>query len=458
MVVEARNPFDQQLVCTFEHDDENSLEKKISRAESAFKAWKQVPLEERIAEIGEALERLKERSEELAVDVTRQMGKPISESRNEVKTLFMRAEAMLSIARDALSPDIIEESGAFHRRIEHAPLGVVLNLAAWNYPLIIPINVVVPALIAGNSVVIKHSARTPLCGQAFETAFRGLSVDHLVNHLVLTHQQTASLISDRRIAHVAFTGSVEGGAAIQRQVNKRFIDCGLELGGKDPAYIASDADLDTAIAQTVEGACYNAGQSCCAVERIYVHRSQVDAYLQGAQDAIASYRMGDPLAEETTLGPLASPSGLDLLEGQVTDATDSGARLIAGGVRVPDVSGNFFPPTLLAEVPNHTQAMQEESFGPLIPVLAVDSDEEAIERMRDTRFGLTASVWTGDRDRAERIAGELEFGTVFQNRCDFLDPALPWTGFGESGKGSTLSRYGYLHLTRRKAIHFRLKT
>ena len=458
MVVEARNPFDQQLVCTFEHDDENSLETKISRAESAFKAWKQVPLEERIAEVGEALQRLREGSEALAIDVTRQMGKPITESRNEVRTLFARTETMLSIAREALSPDIIEESEAFHRRIEHTPMGVVLNLAAWNYPLIIPVNVVVPALIAGNSVVIKHSARTPLCGQAFESAFSGLSVDHLVSHLVLTHQQTASLISDRRIAHVAFTGSVEGGAAIQRQVSKRFIDCGLELGGKDPAYIASDADLATAIAQTVEGACYNAGQSCCAVERIYVHRSQVDAYLQGAQEAIATFKMGDPLADETTLGPLANPSALDLLEGQVTDAIGAGARLIAGGVRVPDVTGNFFPPTLLAEVPNHTQAMQEESFGPLIPVLAVDSDEEAIERMRETRFGLTASVWTGDRDRAERIASELEFGTVFQNRCDFLDPALPWTGYGESGKGSTLSRYGYLHLTRRKAIHFRLKT
>ena len=458
MVIQARSPYDQQIVCSFEHDEGAALEKKVSLVHAAFEDWRRVPLGDRIEEVRGALERLWDRSETLALDVTRQMGKPITEARVEVETVFSRAEQMLFIGEETLSPDVLDEVDGFHRRIEHSPLGVVLNLSAWNYPLIIPVNVVVPALIAGNTVLIKHSSRTPLCGQAFEDAFRDLSVENLVTHLVLTHQQTARLISDERIAHVSFTGSVDGGAAVHREVGKRFIDVGLELGGKDPAYVAEDADLPFAIAGTVEGACYNAGQSCCAVERIYVHRNHYDAYLDGVQQALGAWKMGNPLEEETTLGPLASRSALDLLERQVADALARGADLVEGGTRIPDVDGNFFPPTLLAGVPNHAEAMQEESFGPLIPVLSVDSDEEALALMKETRFGLTASVWTGDRERAERFARQIDAGTIFQNRCDFLDPALPWTGHGDSGKGSTLSPYGYLHLTRRKAIHFRLET
>lgn len=458
MPLEVLNPFDQSLVCSLEYDEGSALEARIAGAHEAAGRWREVPLGDRLERIREGLERFRAGSERIAANVSRQMGKPIAQARGEVNTVFARADHMLEIAPEALAPDILPPLDDFHRRIEHTPLGVVFNLAAWNYPLIIPINVIVPALAAGNTVLLKHSAKTPLCGQAFEEAFGCLEIPGLVTNLVLTHEETARVISDPRVNHLSFTGSVEGGRAVYRQAAERFIDAGLELGGKDPAYIAEDADLEFSIANTVDGACYNAGQSCCAVERVYVHESLLDDYLAGARAALEAYQAGDPLDEETTLGPLASRGALDFLEEQVQDALNRGASLLSGGARTPDCQGNFFQPTLLAGVPNDAAAMQEESFGPLLPVLGVSGDEEALAHMRDTRFGLTASIWTSDQERAERFARSLDAGTIFQNRCDFLDPALPWTGYLDSGKGSTLSRYGYLHLTRRKSIHFRTNT
>ena len=456
-MLDVLNPYDQSLVCRLERDDGDRLEAKVARARTAFERWRDVPLPDRIRQEA-GLERFRARAATITRDVTCQMGKPIGQARGEFDTVFQRAEHMVTIAPDVLASDVLPETPGFHRRIEHAPLGVILNLAAWNYPLIIPVNVVVPALLAGNTVLLKHSATTPLCGRAFEEAFGDLEVPDLVTDLVLTHEQTANIIADRRIAHVAFTGSVDGGHAIYREVANRFIDAGLELGGKDPAYVAEDADIEFAVANTVDGACYNAGQSCCAVERVYVHRARVDEYLERARAALEAYRHGDPLDETTTMGPLAHESALDMLEAQVADACERGAHLLIGGGRVPDVPGNFFQPTLLANVPNDASVMQDESFGPLLPIMAVNDDDHALAMMRDTRYGLTASVWTADRDRAERFARSLDTGTVFQNRCDYLDPALPWTGVTDSGKGSTLSRYGFYHLTRLKSIHFRTDT
>jgi acyl-CoA reductase-like NAD-dependent aldehyde dehydrogenase len=388
--------------------------------------------------------------------VTRQMGKPIREARREVQTFFERAEHMLSIAARTLAPEVLPEKEGLHRRIEHAPLGVVLDVAAWNYPLLIPANVVVPALLAGNTVLLKHSARTPLCGDHFARAFADPELPGVMASLEIDHEQTAALIADpRAVDYVAFTGSVAGGQAVYRRAATRVLDVGLELGGKDPAYVASDADLEKTVENVVDGACYNAGQSCCAVERVYVHRRLYDEFVDRARKVLTAYRLGDPLDESTTMGPLASRPALDTLERQVDDAVRRGARLVLGGQRVPDTRGNFFPPTLLADVPNEAEVMQEESFGPLLPVRAVADDEEALRLMNDTRYGLTASVWTRDRGRADHFAGELRAGTIYQNRCDYLDPALPWTGVGDSGKGSTLSPYGFYHLTRRRSIHFR---
>ncbi len=454
-MLEVINPFDQSVAFQVLSDDATSLSRKLGAAVDAQEAWRHVAVGERVRLVRLGLERFLANGEAIAREVTLQMGKPIRESRNEIGSFKERAEYLLSIAEATLAPDVLPAKEGFERRIEHAPLGVVLNLAAWNYPLIIPENVVIPALLAGNAVLLKHSAKTPRCGQHFEEAFSTNLPPGLLGTLVLSHAETAALVRDTRIAHVAFTGSVEGGRAVHRAAADRFIDVGLELGGKDPAFIAADADLELAVAGIVDGACYNAGQSCCAVERAYVHESVYDEVLTRASAALAALKMGNPLDEDSTLGPLASRPALEFLEAQVKDALGRGARLITGGQRVPDTSANLFPPTLLVDVPNDAEVMQEESFGPILPIAKVASDDEAVQLMNDSRFGLTASVWTRDAGRAERFGRDLNAGTIYQNRCDYLDPALPWTGWGDSGKGSTLSPHGFFHLTRRKAIHFR---
>ncbi len=455
MSLKVVNPYNQEIVCELSYDEGAQLDDKIDAARHAYERWRRLSVADRSRRVAEGLERFRNNAEAIARDITLQMGKPLRQSRREVHTFFGRAEYMRSIAEESLAPDILPAKEGFHRRIEHTPLGVVLCIAAWNYPLLIPVNVVVPALLAGNTVLLKHSAKTPLCGQHFEEAFGNLEPAGLVKNLVLSHEQTATLIGNPRINHVNFTGSVSGGHQIYRVAAQRFLDVGLELGGKDPAYVAEDADLDFTVENLIDGACYNAGQSCCAVERVYVHRGLYHDFLARAKTVMERYRLGDPLDEDTTLGPLASRPALDLLERRVEEAVQRGARLLLGGKRLEGTNGNFFPPTLLADVPNDAVVMQEETFGPIVPVMAVADDDEALTRMGDTRYGLTASVWTRSRERAERFAHALEAGTVYQNRCDYLDPALPWTGTRDSGKGTTLSRYGFYHLTRRKSIHFR---
>ena len=454
-MLSVTNPYDQSIVAEVPYDSPEQVDAKLRAAVAAFEKWQYVPLEERIRIVRTGLERMMRAGEAIARHVTLQMGKPLTQARGELATMLDRAEQSIADAPGALAPDALPTEG-FVRRIEHEPLGLVLDIAAWNYPLLIPINVLVPALLAGNVVLLKHSAKTPLTGQAFANSFGELEVPHLVTNLTLTHEQTAELIGHPRIAHVSFTGSVEGGRRIYQSVARsRLIDVGLELGGKDPAYVAADADLEFAAANLVDGACYNAGQSCCAIERVYVHQDLYEPFVDRAATLLTEYRLGNPLDDSTTLGPLASRGAPKFLQQQVENATSRGARLLVGGHPPAELTGNFFLPTLLADVKNDSAAMQEESFGPLLPVCPVRDDQEALELMNDSAFGLTASIWTQDQDRAEHLARRLRAGTIFQNRCDYLDPALPWTGWGDSGKGSTLSRFGFYHLTRRKTIHFR---
>ena len=454
MTLKVTNPYTQKLFAELPFDTNAQVGEKIDRARHAFEEWRRTPLAERIDCVKKGLNYFRINKVAIANEISSQMGKPIVQSHNEFGGFFERAEHMLDIALEALSPDILPAKSGFHRRIEHEPLGVVLDIAAWNYPLLIAVNVVIPALLAGNTVLLKHSAKTPLCGVHFEKAF-GLQTPGLVQNLILNHKQTLDMIREGGVDHVVFTGSVPGGRAIYRAVAERFIDVGLELGGKDPAYIAEDADLEFTVPNVVDGACYNAGQSCCAVERVYVHRNLYENFIERAKVVMRRYCLGDPLAEETTLGPLASPSAPEYLDRQVDDAKQRGAELILGGKQSKNKTGNFYPPTLLISVPNEAEVMQEESFGPIVPVHKVESDQEALARMNESRFGLTASVWTADQERAEWFAARLKVGTVYQNRCDYLDPALAWSGFGDSGKGSSLSTYGFFHLTRRKSIHFK---
>ena len=453
MHLTVTNPFDGQTVCELPYDTQETIDTKLTQARQAFDVWRKMSLSQRITKIESSLAKFRSESDNIARDVTLQMGKPIAQSRGEIDGFFLRAEKMISIAEEALSPDVLPQKPGFVRRVEHAPLGVVFNIAAWNYPLLTPVNVVIPALLAGNVVLLKHSAKTPLCGRHIAAAFEGIGPPGLVSDLIVTHKQTDQIIADPRVDHLSFTGSVDGGRQLYLGAAERLIDVGLELGGNDPAYVCQDADLEFTVENVVDGACYNAGQSCCAVERAYVHTSVYDEFLSRAQQTMAAYCLGDPMDDATTIGPLATRSAVDLLQRHVDDAVNRGARLLCGGKHRSGTQ--FYEPTLLADVPQEAAIMREESFGPILPVQCVSDDEEAVLRMNDSDLGLTASIWTTDSARAERIAAQLDAGTIYQNRCDYLDPALPWTGWKDSGSGSTLSPYGFHHLTRRKSVHFR---
>jgi len=346
----------------------------------------------------------------------------------------------------------------FERRIVKEPLGVVLDLPAWNYPLLTAVNVVMPAVLAGNAVIVKHSPRSPLCGEHFARAFADAGAPPgLVQALQCEHATTERVIGDPRIDHVVYTGSIFGGHRIVSAASSRFVRVGLELGGNDPAYVAADCDFEKTVDNIVDGAIYNAGQSCCAVERVFVHRSIYRRFVDAAEALVRGYVMGDPIDAKTSLGPIAQPNHPGELEGLVADAVQLGGHLVCGGHRTAvDGRGRFFEATLLADVPPQSAVLQRESFGPLLPLVPVDSDEEALARMNDSTLGLTASVWTKDRERVERLARSLEYGTVFMNRCDHVDPSLPWSGWKSSGRGLSLSALGFDELTRTKALHYRL--
>lgn len=453
------NPFTGETACSVPMADDKAIGQVLDRAREAARALRKLSVEERVALCDRALTAFEASAEDVAKDISHQMGKPLSQARGEVKGMAGRWRHMMEIAKDSLADIVLPAKDGFERRIVREPLGVVLDLPAWNYPLLTAVNAVVPAVLSGNAVVVKHSPRTPLCGEHFARAFAAAKgPEGAVQSLFVDYETTEKMVGDSRIDSVLFTGSVLGGHRIQAAAKDRFLHIGLELGGNDPAYVAADADLANTVENVVDGAIYNAGQSCCAVERVYVHRSMVDRFLAAAEPLVKAYVMGDPADDKTSLGPIAQPWHVKELEAFVADAKAKGAKVVVGGEACKvDGKGRFFQATLLRDVPQTADVMQKESFGPILAVSAVDSDEEALARMNDSRLGLTASVWTADRDRADRLARQLEFGTVYMNRCDALDPALPWTGVKDSGRGVTLSALGFAELTRPKAIHFRLK-
>jgi acyl-CoA reductase-like NAD-dependent aldehyde dehydrogenase len=439
--------------------DADRVDRTLDAARAASRAWAGRPVAERIAVCLAAIEAMETARDDIAADISHMMGKPLRQARNEVAGMAKRARFMASIAEASLADVLLAPDAGRERRIVRVPHGVVFALPAWNYPLLTAVNVVVPAVLSGNAVVLKHSPRSPLCGDHFARAFAAAGAPPtLVQALHCDHATSERIAGDARVDHVAFTGSVYGGHRIYAAAAaNRFVEVGLELGGKDAAYVAADADLASAVAGIVDGACYNAGQSCCAVERAYVHRSLYDAFLEAARVEMSAYVLGDPMADTTTLGPMAQPTQPSFIEAQVRQAVAAGARLLSGGHAVhAGGKGRFFEPTLLADVGQRLDVMRVETFGPVLPVVAVDSDEEALAAMNDSELGLTASVWTKDRDRAARLAQRLEVGTVYMNQCDTLDPALPWTGVKDSGKGATLSAFGFAHLTRPKALNFKL--
>ncbi len=459
-VLQVINPYSEEVCYSVPLLRLEEVDEVVSRARSAYAAWRHVPVSHRVALCERFMEVFNGMGEKVAREITRQMGKPLTQSRGEVNRMIERAEYMTSIAEKTLADEDVPKLPGFRRYIRHEPLGVVLDIAAWNYPLLIAVNVVVPAVLAGNAVLLKHSSRTPLCGQTFADAFREAGApEHLVQNVVADHQVTEALIQHPGVDYVSFTGSVNGGHEIVQSASGRFVDIGLELGGKDPAYVCGDAPLEFTVENCVDGAFYNAGQSCCAIERIYVERTLYDRFVEAYIAETKRYAvLGDPMAPTTTLGPLASPAARTFLAQQVEEAVALGGRLVvsAADYDVPD-RGWFFAPCVVVAAPQHASLMQEESFGPVIGIAPVSGDEEAVHLMNDSVYGLTASIWTKDHTRAIRIGEQLETGTVFMNRCDYCDPALPWTGVKDTGRGCSLSRYGLLRLTRLKSMHLRVE-
>ena len=450
------DPYRGELVAEVPLASLDEARAQVARAARAQAAWAGSALAERKELCLAAAAAIEARLEPIALEVTRQMGKPIAQSRGEVRTCLGRARRMIELADRGLAPRELPAPPGERRRITREPVGVVLDIAAWNYPLLIAVNVVFPAVLAGNAVLVKHASRTPLCADRFAEAFRdaGAPAD-LVTALHTDHGTVAGILGMDEIGYVSFTGSVRGGHEVYARAAGRFIDVGLELGGKDPAYVAADADLDAAAENLAEGAFYNAGQSCCGIERIYVHEALHDRFVERIAAAAAGWTAGDPREEATRMGPLADPAAGAFLASQIDEARAKGAVVVCGGGPLSHgPCGRFFAPTVVEGATADMSLMREESFGPVVAIERVASDEEALAKMNESRYGLTAVVWTRDPQRAERLGARLQAGTVFTNRCDFLDPSLAWTGVKDSGKGVSLSELGYLPLTRPKSWNF----
>ncbi len=456
---EVINPFLGQVDRSYEYHSFDQAKKSVEAAHKVQKGWAQRSLNRRIELVREGLQYFEIHREAIAQDIALQMGRPIRHAHNEINGFFERANYLCEVAKSALAPVILPKKHHLERRIEQAPLGAIFIIVAWNYPLLIAVNSVIPSLLSGNTVLLKHSSQTPEIGLHFERAFHTLGDhDQLLQTLFLDHQTTGRVIEECDVNQVIFTGSVGGGQKILTHTAKKFIQPVLELGGKDGAYISDQANLKLAAEGVVDGAIYNAGQSCCGIERVYVHESVYEEFIALVIPLLKAYQLGDPLDETTTLGPLAQTRQKEMLAQQVTEAQSLGAKVLVGGEPRRIEGGAFWEPTLVVGVNHKMSLMKEENFGPILPVMKVRDLDEAIERLNDSEYGLTAAIYTKDREEAELFAARVEVGTIFRNRCDYLDPALPWSGVKKSGCGCSLSEFGFLSVTRRKAIHFRADT
>jgi acyl-CoA reductase-like NAD-dependent aldehyde dehydrogenase len=458
-ILKTISPVDGRVYVERELQSAADIDRALDGAVRAQRAWRALPLTARIALLGRAVDAFVAHAAEIAAEITWQMGRPIAHSPGEVRGFEERSRYMLDIAPAALDAIQPAAKSGFKRQIKRVPVGVVAVVAPWNYPYLTAVNAVLPALIAGNAVVLKHSHQTPLCAERFRQAFDAAGLPAGVfQYLHLSHGDTAKLMGDPRVASVCFTGSVSGGRAVVAATAAGFATSGLELGGKDPAYVRADAHLAHAVETLTDGAFFNAGQSCCGIKRIYVAAPRYDEFVAGVVDLTLRYQLGSPLDPKTSLGPVVRTAVAEAVRGQVHDAVARGARqLIDEALFAAAARGTpYLAPQVLVDVDHSMPIMREETFGPAVGIMKVTSDEEAVRLMNDSEFGLTAAIFSADAERAEALGDALETGTVFLNRCDYLDPALAWTGVKNSGRGCTLSRVGYESLTRPKSYHFRI--
>lgn len=456
-LIVCRSPIDNTILDERETATQGPIQKAYNAASKAQAEWVRVPLKERAAAMLRFLDAMRAMNDEIVPELALQMGRPVRYG-GEFRSFEERVTYMVGIAEQALAPIVPEAKSGFKRFIRREPLGVVLVIAPWNYPYLTAVNTIVPALMAGNVVMLKASSQTILTGDRFQMAMDSAGLPKGVfQHIALDHRGAALLIGNGLVDHVSFTGSVEGGRAIESAAAGTFTSIGLELGGKDPAYVRADAKLDHAIENLVDGAFFNSGQSCCGVERVYVHDSIYDRFVDGFVALTKQYVLDDPLDANTTLGPMAATRFADIVRQQTAQATANGAKACIDSRQFNrDAAGTpWLAPQVLTGVDHTMSVMKDESFGPVVGIMRVKDDDEAIRLMNDSPYGLTASIWTSDLDAAERIGAQVQTGTVYMNRCDYLDPALTWTGVKDTGRGASLSRIGYEMLTRPKSFHLR---
>ena len=453
------SPVDGSVVAERELAAPGHIDAVLDRAVAAQRAWRSVPLADRVAVVERLVPWMVERAGAIGAELSWQMGRPVAHAPFEITRGFAeRATWLAGAAADALADTDVGADGGLRRFIRHDPVGVVLVVAPWNYPYLCSVNAVVPALLAGDAVVLKAASQTPLVAERWHEGLAAAGLPDGVFQFVHTdHDGVAGMVGDPRVDYVAFTGSVAGGHAVQRAAAGRFVGTGLELGGKDPAYVRADAPLEATVAELVDGVLFNAGQSCCAVERIYVHRDLFAPFVEAFAAAAASYRLGDPLDRATTLGPLVRSQAAAFVRDQVAEAVTAGARPLVDREAFPadEVGTPYLAPQVLVDVDHGMRIMTEETFGPAVGVMPVDDDDHAVELMNDSAYGLTASIWTADVDAAVALGDRVDTGTWYLNRCDYLDPALAWTGVKDSGRGVSLSTLGFRAVTRPKSFHLR---
>ena len=451
-------PIDNSVYLERPLSTQTEINKVIENSKKSFQSWKNTSIEDRITIINKFIDNLIALKPEVSKEICWQIGRPISQCGNELRGFEERSRHMVKIAKESLQNIPATKNDEFDNYIYKSPLGVIFVMAPWNYPIITATNTIVPALLAGNTILIKHSSQTPRCAELISQAFENTGLPENVFQFVHTdHQSCEKIISDNRIAHVVFTGSVKGGQEVKRYIGTRFINVGLELGGKDPAYVRSDADLNHAIENLVDGAMFNSGQSCCGIERIYVDQSIYKDFIDGFKSLTEQYKLGDPSKEDTNLGPVVRLSAANFIRGQIIEAEKQGAKKLIDESKfsISKEDNCYVVPQVMIDVDHSMRFMMEETFGPAVGIMPVKDYNEAKLLMNDSPYGLTASIWTKDLDFAKDFGKDIETGTFFMNRCDYLDPALAWTGVKDTGVVCSLSVLAFDQLTRPQSFHMR---
>ena len=453
------SPVDGSIYVERELANSQDIQKSIESSRIAQRLWRETSLAERAKICERMVLYFESKQEQISEEISWQMGRPVAFCGNEIRGLAERTRHMVSIAESSLADIVPTKKAGFKRFIRREPIGIVFTVAPWNYPLLTAVNSIVPALMAGNSVILKPSAQTPLCGEHFVRAFQlaGLPED-VLQCIFLKHKDTSTIINSAAVDFICFTGSVAAGQKIEKAAAGTFSGVGLELGGKDPAYVFADADFKNSVSELVDGAFFNSGQSCCGIERIYVHQSLYSDFVEAYVEQVKKYKLANPLLMETTLGPVVKYSAAEWIRQQTIDAIAKGAKTCIDTAAFPNANdGNtYLAPQVLINVDHTMSVMTKESFGPVVGIMAVKNDNEAVRLMNDSNLGLTASLWTQDQVVAENLGEQLETGTVFMNRCDYLDPALAWTGVKNTGRGAALSELGYQQLTQAKSFHLKI--